>query len=129
MKIDHIALWVEDLEQMRDFYVRYFDARPGPLYHNPAKQFHSCFLEFKDDCRLEIMSSPFVKIRQTQTDEPTAGLTHIAFSAGSKERVNQLTEQLRCDGFAILGEPRTTGDGYYESIASDPEGNRIEITT
>jgi lactoylglutathione lyase len=126
MRIDHIAMWVLDLERMRMFYEKYFHAKAGQRYHNPTKNFSSYFLTFADDCRLEIMSRP--DILASGDPREKVGFTHLAISVGSEERVNSLTEILRGDGFAIIGEPRTTGDGYYESVVLDPENNRIEIT-
>jgi lactoylglutathione lyase len=126
MRIDHIAMWVLDLERMRMFYEKYFHAKAGQRYHNPTKNFSSYFLTFADDCRLEIMSRPDIFASGDHREK--VGFTHLAISVGSEERVNSLTEILRGDGFAIIGEPRTTGDGYYESVVLDPENNRIEIT-
>ena len=125
MKIEHLALWVQDLEKMKNFYEKYFCARAGNLYHNTQKQFTSYFLSFSSGCRLELMHRPDIK------DEIAGvhlGIIHFAIATGSKEMVDQLTEKLRNDGYAIVGEPRTTGDGYYESVILDPEGNRVEVT-
>ena len=128
MKIEHLALWVADLERMRSFYIQYFGMRSGEKYVNATKQFTSYFLSFKGSAtRLELMYRPDVR-DHTGKKEITNGLTHFAISVGSKEKVDQLTEQLREEGYMIAGEPRTTGDGYYESIVLDPEGNHIEIT-
>ncbi|WP_002146577.1 VOC family protein [Bacillus cereus] len=125
MKIEHVAIWVNDLEGMRDFYKQYFNGEENSLYHNPKKQFESYFITFKGGARLELM-------RQVGIDEKvqtkTIGYAHIAFSVGSKEKVNELTDMLREAGYPVLNGPRTTGDGYYESVVSDPEGNQIEIT-
>jgi len=126
MRIEHIAIWVTNLEEMRKFYVNYFNAVAGEKYHNPTKKFTSYFLSFTDGARLEIMHTPSIN-KSNYTEEHT-GLIHFAMSIGSKEQVNLLTEKLREDGFTIAGEPRTTGDGYYESVVLDPEGNQIEIT-
>lgn len=126
MKIEHVAVWVNDMEKMKSFYTRYFHATAGDKYINPVKKFESYFLSFEDGCRLELMHAPGVKDRDQQ--QPHIGIAHLAISVGSKENVNQMTEQLRHDGVVIAGEPRTTGDGYYESVVLDPEGNRIEIT-
>jgi len=128
MKIEHVAIWVEDLEQCRDFYTRFFGAVAGEKYHNRTKSFQSYFLSFSDGARLEIMQKPGVPSRPDAPEKEWKGITHLAFSTGSRERVDALTEQLRQAGYTILGEPRTTGDGYYESVVADPEGNRIEIT-
>lgn len=126
MRIEHIAIWVADLEGMRVFYERYFNAISGEKYHNATKQFTSYFLSFTDGARLEIMHKP--TIVEASDNALDTGFIHFAMSVGSKEQVNILTEKLRADGFTIAGEPRTTGDGYYESVVLDPEGNQIEIT-
>ena len=127
MKIEHIAIWTTDLEKMKDFYLQYFDVSANEKYHNPKKKFSSYFLSFKNGARIELMHRPDVS-EILNTPGMNVGLAHFAVSVGSKERVDTLTENLRADGFDILGEPRTTGDGYYESVVSDPEGNQIEIT-
>jgi len=126
MRIEHIAIWVTDLEAMRLFYETYFNAVAGEKYHNPRKEFTSYFLSFTDGARLEIMHKP--TIVAASDNEVNTGFIHFAMSLGSKEQVYVLTEKLREDGFTIAGEPRTTGDGYYESVVLDPEGNQIEIT-
>ncbi|WP_299318007.1 VOC family protein [uncultured Maribacter sp.] len=126
MRIEHIAIWVIDLETMRTFYETYFNAIAGEKYHNPTKEFTSYFLSFTDGARLELMHKP--SITATTDNEVNPGFIHFAMSVGSKKQVNVLTEKLREDGFTIAGEPRTTGDGYYESLVLDPEGNQIEIT-
>ncbi|EAG4574457.1 glyoxalase/bleomycin resistance/extradiol dioxygenase family protein [Listeria monocytogenes] len=125
MKIEHVALWATNLEQMKQFYVTYFGATANDLYENKTKGFTSYFLSFEDGARLEIMSRTDVTGKTTGEN---LGWAHIAISTGTKEAVDELTEKLRQDGFAIAGEPRMTGDGYYESVVLDPEGNRIEIT-
>ncbi len=127
MKIDHVAVWTTDLATLLDFYVRYFNAVAGEKYVNPRTRFESYFLSFAEGSRLELMTKPGI----TTTDAsqyPAAGYAHIAISVGSKEAVDMLTEQLRADGYMIVGEPRTTGDGYYESVVLDPAGNHVEIT-
>lgn len=128
MKIEHIAIWVADLEQMRSFYERYFSALAGNKYHNPQKLFTSYFLSFATGCRLELMHRPDIPDNRNDHMAEYQGFIHFAVSVGSKEGVDQLTEQLRADGYPIVGEPRFTGDGYYESVVLDPENNRIEIT-
>lgn len=128
MKIEHIAIWVKDLEMMRSFYEKYFGAQSGNLYHNPKKNFRSYFLTFDSGCRLELMHKPEIAYRDDLRPEESLGIIHLAFSVGHKTHVDLLTEKLREHGFHIAGEPRTTGDGYYESVILDPEGNRIEIT-
>ncbi|MGN7784621.1 VOC family protein [Niabella sp. 22666] len=128
MKIEHIAFWVEDLEKAKNFYETYFDMIASDRYHNPTKNFTSYFLSFKEEgTRIELMHRPDIAITSGQRGLVT-GITHLAISVGSKEQVDQLTERLRTDSFTIAGEPRTTGDGYYESVVLDTEGNLVEIT-
>lgn len=128
MKIEHIAFWVEDLEKAKDFYLTYFGMIASDRYHNPKKNFTSYFLSFKEGgARIELMHRPDITITSGQRGLIT-GITHLAISVGSKEQVDVLTERLRADGYTIAGEPRTTGDGYYESVVLDPEGNLVEIT-
>lgn len=127
MKIEHLAIWVSDLEVMRSFYENYFNAHSGALYRNSKKNFSSYFLSFREGPRLELMQKPEILVLPNQTSE-YMGIIHFAISVGTKEKVDSLTKQLRTDGFSVVGEPRTTGDGYYESLILDPEGNRIEIT-
>ena len=190
MKIEHVAIWVKDIDKVCEFYRKYFDGVVQPLYHNPAKQFTSRFITFEDGARLEIMHRPdivnnnvgtstdsnvgtvtklqsnthrsanekmqaffrfltsavfHVKPLQGECSDHTCmgiaepkevghevsqhlGFTHVSFSVGSKEKVDLLTKEMSDDGITIVGQPRTTGDGYYESVVLDPEGNRIEIT-
>lgn len=127
MKIEHLAIWVKELEQIKSFYETYFGATSGELYHNPKKNFTSYFLSFNGGPRLELMHRPDIA-EQLFSMEERIGLTHIALSVGSKLKVDELTEQLRKDGYSVVGAPRTTGDGYYESVVLDPEYNRLEIT-
>ena len=128
MKIDHIAIWVRDLERIRIFYETYFSAKSNDKYINPEKGFSSYFLNFESGARLEIMHMPLVPKSSNDPHKQFTGFIHLAISVGSKENVNTLTNQLAEDGYEILGNPRTTGDGYFESIVLDPENNRIEIT-
>lgn len=128
MKIEHLAIWVNDLEKMKDFYQKYFNASAGEKYHNSSKHFTSYFLSFDEGCRLELMHRPDIPINTNEKINQYLGIIHFAICVGSKEKVNALTEELRKDGFTIKGEPRTTGDGYYESVVLDPEDNFIEIT-
>ena len=125
MKIEHAAMWVGDLEKMRNFYEIYFDACPGSKYVNAAKGFGSYFLSFESGARLELMHSDSMT---SGSSSQAPGYAHFAFSVGSKEKVDELTARLRSAGFTVESGPRTTGDGYYESCVLDPEGNRIEIT-
>ncbi len=127
MKIEHIAIWVEDLEEMQDFYMRYFNAKSNNLYHNPRKEFKSYFLTFDSGARIELMHKPRLQ-KISNPHDAIMGYAHFAMSLVSAELVDELTERLRDAGYLIVGEPRTTGDGYYESVIQDPEGNRIELT-
>ena len=192
MKIEHVAIWVRDIDKVCEFYRKYFGGVVHPIYHNPAKQFTSRFVTFDDGARLEIMHRPDIcvernigtvtslqsdthrsanekmqaffrfltsavfHVKQLQTEEAAGnsftdisevqqvgsegantiakpdtqhlGFTHLSFSVGSKEEVDRLTQQMSSEGIPVVGQPRTTGDGYYESVVLDPEGNRIEIT-
>ena len=126
MKLDHIALYVKDLEAARLFFTRYFGARANPMYHNPRTGLRTYFLTFSGGARLEIMTRP--DLQNDDKHPRRAGFIHISFSVGGKEQVDRLTEQLRADGYRVVDGPRTTGDGYYESCIEGPEGNLIEIT-
>ena len=128
MKIVHIALWVDNLEQMKDFYLSYFDATCNKKYTNLTKKFTSYFISFKEGgCSIELMNKPDI-LANNESRGNRKGWAHLAISVGSKEKVDEMTELFRQDGFRIEGEPRITGDGFYESIILDPEGNFIEIT-
>ena len=126
MKIEHIAMYVNDLEKARDFFVKYFNAVSNNGYHNKTTDFRSYFLTFEDGARLEIMTRPGME--DGEKTEKRTGYIHIAFSVGSKEAVDELTAKLKEDGYPAISGPRTTGDGYYESCILGPEGNQIEIT-
>ena len=185
MKIEHVAIWANDIDKVCEFYRKYFGGVVQPLYHNPAKQFTSRFVTFESGARLEVMHRPGCVSRETLANrgcdekfifrhirgaaswlrrsptqprfpsknelahfyletegcrpmaKPEAqqseiaehlGFAHLSFSVGSKEEVDRLTQKMSDDGISIVGDPRTTGDGYYESVVLDPEGNRIEIT-
>lgn len=128
MKIEHIAIWCKNIEVLKTFYETYFFVKAGERYVNPNRNFQSYFLNFELGCRLELMQMPSIPDSLNDVSKQFTGLIHFAISVGSKEGVNSLTEQIRQDGYAIVGEPRTTGDGFYESVVLDPEGNRIEIT-
>ena len=126
MTIEHIALYVQDLEKARTFFIRYFGAVSNDGYHNMTTDFRSYFLTFDGGARLEIMNRP--GLLDAEKSPVRTGYAHIAFRVGSKSAVENLTEQLRQDGYAILSGPRTTGDGYYESCVIALENNLIEIT-
>lgn len=126
MKIEHIAMYVTDLERTKEFFEKYFDATSNSGYHNQTTDFRSYFLSFDDGMRLEIMHKPAME----NADKSLArtGYIHIAFSVGSRERVDELTARIKKDGYEVISGPRTTGDGYYESCIVGVEGNQIEIT-
>lgn len=126
MKIEHIALYVQDLEGAKDFFTAYFGAVPGDPYHNPNTGFRSIFLTFGDGSRLELMTKPHLSDSGDLMNR--YGYAHIAFSVGCKEAVDSLTARLKEDGFHCISGPRTTGDGYYESCFIGFEGNIIEVT-
>ncbi len=126
MMIEHVAMYVDDLERAREFFIKYFGAKSNDGYHNPVKKFRSYFLTFDDGSRLELMNK--VEMDDAPKTLNRTGFIHIAFSVGGKEKVDELTARLKADGFKIIGEPRTTGDGYYESCIVDVEGNQIELT-
>lgn len=126
VRLDHAALYVRDLEGVRTFFTHYFQATSNDLYHNPRTGLKTYFLTFGNGTRLEIMTRP--DLQDDAKHALRTGFIHISFSVGSKERVDQLTAQLRADGYAVLDGPRTTGDGYYESCVEGPEGNLLEIT-
>ena len=126
MKIEHIALYVNNLEGARDFFVRYFGAISNEGYHNTRTDFRSYFLTFEDGARLEIMTKP--DLTDSGDFLNRYGYAHLAFSVGSREAVDDLTARLKADGYPVYSGPRVTGDGYYESCILGFEGNLIEIT-
>ncbi|MCR4952911.1 MAG: VOC family protein [Treponema sp.] len=126
MKIEHIALYVNDLEKARDFFVKYLGGTSNNGYHNPKTDFRSYFISFEDGARLEVMTKPDLKDDEKHLSR--TGYAHVAFSVGSKEKVDFLTATLKADGYEVVSGPRTTGDGYYESCIVAVEGNQIEIT-
>ena len=128
MQIEHVALWTGNLEQLKEFYVRYFEATAGEKYCSADHPFESYFLTFSTGARLELMWSPEVADAMRAAGDQTLGWTHIAISVGSRARVDALTAELGEAGFGIASSPRNTGDGYYESVVLDPDGNRVEIT-
>ncbi|MGO4697452.1 VOC family protein [Paenibacillus sp. 2TAB26] len=125
MRIEHVAIWTKDLDMMKSFYEKFFNGIVNKKYVNEKKQFHSYFLTFESGARLELMQKP--ELAELETAD-YYGITHFAFSVGSEEKVNELTDRLKKEGFQVLDGPRTTGDGYYESVVLDPEMNRLEIT-
>jgi lactoylglutathione lyase len=142
MTMAHVALWVSDLEKMRSFYEKYFGAHAGKKYENPRKRFESYFLNFDSGIRLELMKKDGVDFREEGDSQSASfsgdadryvcperiGYAHIAFAVENESAVDRLTAELAGQGVPILSGPRRTGDGYYESVIADPEGNVVEIT-
>lgn len=126
MKIEHVALYINDLEKARDFFIKYFGGKSNDGYHNKTTNFRSYFISFDDGSRLEIMTRP--ELADTPKELNHTGFIHLAFSVGSKEKVDELTARLKNDVYEVLSGPRTTGDGYYESCILGIENNQIEIT-
>lgn len=124
IKLDHVALYVRDLEAMKDFHVTYFGATANEGYHNPNTGLRTYFLSFGGQARVEIMQRPG---HDVHPDPQRTGWIHSAFTVGTREDVDALAQRLANDGFAITSGPRVTGDGYYEAVVVDPEGNDIEI--
>ncbi len=126
MKIEHIAVYVNDLEKTKAYYETYFNATCNELYHNKTTGFRSYFLSFDTGARLEIMN--LETLEQKSENHKRTGFIHLAFSVGSEEKVRELTNTIEKAGYEVTSRPRTTGDGYYESCVTDPEGNLVEIT-
>lgn len=125
MKIEHLAIWTNQLEELKNFYCNYFQAESSEKYYNPNKKFSSYFLAFTSGSRLEIMHRPQLK---NSEPTPSVGLAHFAFSVGSEEEVDRMTKLLNNEGYPPIDGPRRTGDGYYESTFHDPDGNIVELT-
>ncbi len=126
MRIEHIAMYVNDLEKARDFFVEYLSGTSDTGYHNTSTDFRSFFISFDDGARLEIMNKPQIDDQEKTLNR--TGYVHLAFSVGSREKVDELTARLKHDGYEVISGPRTTGDGYYESCIIGIEGNQIELT-
>lgn len=124
MNIHHIAIWAADLEQMKVFYQRYFHCSVSEKYVNLTKGFSSYFLIFAAGSKIELMHKREIAKQQGNV---STGYAHLAVNVGSRNQVDSLTQQMESDGIKIAGQPRITGDGYYESVVLDPEGNRIEL--
>ena len=127
MKIEHIAIWTKDLERLKEFYAKYFNINSGPKYVNSKRGFESYFLQFDSGARIEIMCLPSL-VGLEKSDLLFVGYAHIAISVGSKENVDDITSRMQSDGYVLVSGPRYTGDGYYESVLLDPDGNQLEIT-
>jgi lactoylglutathione lyase len=127
MRIDHVALFCKDLEQMRQFFIEYFDARSNEQYHNPRTGLRTYILSFTEgSTRLELMLRP--DVQDADPSQPAIGYVHLSFAVGSRKGVDLLTRRLAADGYTVTSGPRTTGDGYYESCILGPEGIQIEVT-
>jgi lactoylglutathione lyase len=126
MIIEHIAMYVNDLEAAKEFFIKYLGGRSNSGYHNKTTGFRSYFISFDDGARLELMNKPGLEDPEKPLNR--TGYVHIAFSVGSKEKVDEITVRLKDDGFKVVSGPRTTGDGYYESCVVIFEGNQIELT-
>lgn len=125
MEIEHVAIYTQDIEKMREFYEKYFKVSSSELYHNKKTSFKSYFLTFDSGSRLELTTKKFLSGRAAES----LGYAHIAIAVGDKAEVDRFAQTLNLDGYPLLNGPRTTGDGYYEAVIQDPEGNLIELTT
>ena len=126
MRIEHFAMYVNDLERARDFFVRFLGGSSNDGYRNENTGFSSYFISFESGARLEIMNKPSVSADNKEPER--TGYSHIAFSVGSKEKVDEMTRVIEAAGYEAISGPRTTGDGYYESCIVAIEGNLIELT-
>jgi lactoylglutathione lyase len=127
--IDHVALWTENLETLKNFYVNHFDGVANELYVNPNTGFRSYFISFASGARLELMQLPGIPANANDTiNAQHLGLIHLAFGVNSREEVDAKAAQLRAAGIPILRGPRVTGDGYYEFETLDPDNNRLEVS-
>ena len=127
MRIDHAALFCKDLEQMRQFFIDYFDARSNEQYQNPRTGLRTYILSFTEgSTRLELMQRP--NVQDADPSQSAIGYIHLSFAVGSRKGVDLLTRRLAADGYTVTSGPRTTGDGYYESSILGPEGIQIEVT-
>lgn len=129
MTLEHVAIWTDDLERLKDYYTKYFGAVSNEKYTNEKKQFHSYFLTFKSGARLEIMTMPNVPANENDTIvKQHKGIIHLAFGVDTIQEVKDKANELQADGFQILSGPRMTGDGYFEFETLDPDNNRLEVT-
>lgn len=130
MILEHVAIWADNLELLKDWYVKYFDGTANEKYTNVTKQFSSYFISFSSGARLEIMSRPDIPGNASDTVVAQhRGIIHLAFGVATKQAVDEKSKQLEADGYKVLSGPRKTGDGYYEFETLDPENNRLEVTT
>jgi lactoylglutathione lyase len=130
MKLEHVAIWTEDLERLKDYYVKYFGGKSNDKYFNPTKNFESYFLTFESGARLEIMKKPDIPANLNDTiKKQHQGIIHLAFGVETMAEVEGKLKELQQNGYQILSGPRKTGDGYYEFETLDPDNNRLEVTT
>jgi lactoylglutathione lyase len=130
MKLEHVAIWTEDLERLKDYYVKYFGGKSNDKYFNPIKNFESYFLTFESGARLEIMKKPDIPTNLNDTIiKQHQGIIHLAFGVETMAEVEEKLKELQQNGYRILSGPRKTGDGYYEFETLDPDDNRLEVTT
>ena len=130
MKLEHIAIWTDNIELLRNYYVSFFDGQSNEMYINPKTQFQSYFISFESGARLEIMSMPNIPDNANDTiNAQHKGIIHIAFSVATKQEVDAKAALLQANGFELLNGPRVTGDGYYEFVTLDPDKNRLEVIT
>lgn len=130
MILEHIAIWTRNLEEMRNFYMRYFGATSNEKYTSQkdfGEQFESFFLSFDGKCRLELMRMGRIPEGDSADGNETLGLTHFSFAMDTREQLNSLAKRLEDDGHRLVGKPRMTGDGFYEACVLDPDGNRVEF--
>lgn len=129
MTLEHVAIWTNQLETLKDYYIKYFQGTPNDKYTNAKKDFHSYFLSFSSGTRLELMTMPGIPGNKNDTvQKQHMGIIHLAFGVATIQEVEEKARQLQADGFPILSGPRKTGDGYYEFETLDPDNNRIEVT-
>ncbi|ANE50652.1 VOC family protein [Flavisolibacter tropicus] len=130
MTLEHVAIWTNQLEELKTYYQTYFNGVPNDKYTNATSQFQSYFLTFKSGARLELMSKPDVPVNRNDTiHQQYLGIIHLAFGVNTMEEVDLKAKELAAAGYPILRGPRRTGDGYYEFETLDPDNNRLEVTT
>ena len=129
MKLEHVAIWTEQLDVLRDYYIKYFQGSSNAKYVNEMKGFQSYFISFESGARLEIMSRIDIPPNLNDHIKQYLGIIHIAFAVETMEEVDKKAEELGTAGYSILSGPRRTGDGYYEFETLDPDNNRLEVTS
>jgi lactoylglutathione lyase len=130
MILEHVAIWTNQLEVLKEYYQKYFSGQSNDKYTNEKRDFHSYFLTFDSGARLELMSMTGVPVNLNDTvHKQYLGIIHLAFGVNSMEEVEAKAEELKSVGYPILNGPRKTGDGYYEFETLDPDNNRIEVST